>query len=141
MNYYKELPYTCSVVDKLLELAHDESGYVDYYNFKAKLVPYELLAHEEMFEKLKDKNWRAGILKMDPYTCYNWHTDTDRAVSINMLLEHGNSHTVFGEVDKPNFAVTELQYIIGSYYLLNVKKPHMVLNLDKTRYLLSVEFL
>lgn len=140
MNF-RELPYVCGVVTKLLDLAYEPAGYVPYYNFQAKLVPYELLQSEEMFQKLKDRNWRAGILKMEPYTCYNWHTDDDRKVSINLLLEHGGSHTVFGEVDSPNFKVEELVYKPHTYFLLNVTKPHMVLNLSKTRYVLSVEFL
>ena len=94
-----------------------------------------------MFQVLYGANYRAGILRMDPYTCYNWHTDDDRKVSINLLLEHGKSHTVFGAVDSPNFKVEELEYQAHTYYLLDVTKPHMVLNLDKPRYMFSVEFL
>jgi hypothetical protein len=84
----------------------------------------------------------AGILKLDPYICYDWHTDTRRGVGINMLLTpEARSICAFA----PNkegavFKIEELKYKPSTYYLFNTQVPHTVYNFETTRYLLSIEF-
>jgi hypothetical protein len=34
----------------------------------------------------------------------------------------------------------ELKYRLGSYYVFNNQVPHMVLNFNESRYLMSIEF-
>lgn len=138
-EFFTELPYVCGILGKLQDLC--EGGeWQDYYNFKAKLVPNELLQEEELFRSIK-ADYQAGILRMDPYTVYNWHIDDKRKMSINMLLSHGDSHCLFTKESGINIPVTELVYAPHKYYILNTKMPHMVVNLDKPRYMFSVEFL
>ena len=141
VEFYKALPYRSKVSHKLLEFAQN-GEYGEIFWFKGKEVPKEMLEGEEILKDLEGKNWRCGILKMEPNKCYNWHVDTDRKVAINMILAHGVSHCVFmtGNQEQ-NFDVTELVYEPDTYYVLNTKKPHMVLNLNETRYMFSVEIM
>ena len=138
-NYYQELSPKSTVSNPLLAYAH-EAEYQAYYNFSAAEVPKEMLLEDAFLSTLQGK-WRAGVLRMEPNTCYNWHTDTDRKYSINMLLNYdGVSHCVFGGNDAVQFPIVELEYKPDTYYLLDTAQPHMVLNIDKPRYMFSVEF-
>jgi hypothetical protein len=84
---YYELINKSNITQSLLDTAHNSTEWIDYFNFKAKLVPPEVLFEDEFFKWLvKRYDFIAGILKLDPYTCYDWHTDTRRGVGINMLL-------------------------------------------------------
>jgi hypothetical protein len=140
LKYFDKLNFKCQISDKLLSYAKTAT-YQPYFNFMAAQVPKEMLKDELMVQALSGK-WQAGILRMDANTCYNWHTDTNRKVSINMLLNYDNdSHCVFGECNSVQFPITELKYEPDTYYLLDTTKPHMVLNLDKPRYMFSIEFL
>ena len=105
------------------------------------MVPKEMLIGEELLNELHG-DWHCGILRIDANSCYNWHTDTNRKVSINMLLNYNNdSHCVFGECNSVQFPITELKYEPDTYYMLDTTKPHMVLNLNEPRYMFSIEFL
>ena len=108
-------------------------------------VPPEIIFEDDFFKWLvKRYHFVAGILKLDPYTCYDWHTDTRRGVGINMLLTtNQRSFCVFTE-NKNNedvvFKIDELAYKPITYYLFNTQMPHTVYNFETTRYLLSIEF-
>ena len=53
--------------------------WVSYYNFEATQVPAQLLNRDGFLVALASKRkFHAGILRMQPNSCYNWHTDTDR---------------------------------------------------------------
>jgi len=138
-QFFTALPYMCGVLDDMLAMCTPD-GWGEYYNFKAKEVPKSLIENEKAFQGIRHP-FKAGILRMDPYTVYNWHTDDKRKMSINMLLSHGHSHCLFTTKQGVNIPVTELPYEIGRYYILNTKMPHMVINLEKPRYMFSVEFL
>ena len=58
-----------------------------------------IIFEDDFFKWLvKRYHFVAGILKLDPYTCYDWHTDTRRGVGINMLLTtNQRSFCVFTE--------------------------------------------
>jgi hypothetical protein len=140
---YYELINKSNITQRLLDTAHNSSQWIDYYNFKAKLVPPEMLFEDEFFKWLvKRYDFIAGILKLDPYTCYDWHTDTRRGVGINMLLTpEARSICAFTHnKEDAVFKIEELKYKPSTYYLFNTQVPHTVYNFETTRYLLSIEF-
>lgn len=143
MKPYYELINKSNITQRLLDTAHNSSQWIDYYNFKAKLVPPEMLFEDEFFKWLvKRYDFIAGILKLDPYTCYDWHTDTRRGVGINMLLTpEARSICAFTHnKEDAVFKIEELKYKPSTYYLFNTQVPHTVYNFETTRYLMSVEF-
>jgi hypothetical protein len=83
----------------------------------------------------------VGILRLDPHTTYDWHTDTRRGVCINMLLNNAQSNCLFSVgAALATHSFVELKYRLGSYYIFNNQVPHMVINFNESRYLMSVEF-
>ena len=85
---------------------------------------------------------RSGILRMEPYQAYHWHTDETRGVSINMLLSaHNTSHCLFGTPkNDDNMYFTELKYTPNTLYLFDTQTLHTIINFETPRYLFSVEF-
>jgi hypothetical protein len=87
---------------------------------------------------------RQGIFKFYPNTCYGWHVDNrGRTSALNMLIEGTDCHTFFGSpaVVKENDDyehISEVKYEIGKFVLLNVCNPHTVINLNNTRYVLTI---
>ena len=84
----------------------------------------------------------AGILRLKPYRCYDWHVDQYRGVTVNCLLTPSiKTHCVFGKPDgNEHFDFLELTYQPNTLYLFNTQVPHMVMNWDETRYVFGVEF-
>lgn len=119
-------------------------AWVKYYNFEAIPAHPDLLRRDPFISYLsKKRKFHAGILRMPPNTCYNWHVDTDRHVGLNMLLADDNKSRCLFIDGEPGvvFNTKELKYQPGTYYAFNTKKPHMVLNTTQPRYLFSLEFL
>ena len=144
MNHaYMPVPVESSISKDLFVHAVNSHNWVKYYNFEAIPVPLELLGLDAFIVRLaKKRKFHAGILRMEPNTCYNWHVDTDRKVGLNMLLsDDGKSRCLFldGEAGVV-FKTQELQYEPDTYYVFNTQVPHTVYNFETTRYLLSIEF-
>ena len=141
---YIPVPGTSSIAKDLLLYAMGGHSWTQYYNFRAVPVPSEILSEDSFLENLAEKRaFHAGILRMEPNTCYNWHVDTDRKVGLNMLLsDDGGSRCLFLD-GEPGvvFKTRELSYQPDTYYVFNTQVAHMVLNTTKPRYLFSVEFL
>ena len=144
MTPYIPLPVKSSISEDLHDYAINALDWTQYYNFKAVPVPREILRRDSFLVKLAGKRvFHAGILRMEPNTCYNWHVDTDRKVGLNMLLsDDGDSRCLFMD-GEPGvvFKTQELLYQPDTYYVFNTQVPHMVLNTARPRYLFSVEFL
>jgi hypothetical protein len=141
MPFY-EIPVQSTIADKLFDFATTTSTWKPYYNFYATQVPFDLAYSDPTLRSLGAKYPLAvGIIRLDPYTTYDWHTDTRRGVSINMLLNNAKSNCLFsvGETEATHSFI-ELKYRIGSYYVFNNQVPHMVTNFSESRYLMSVEF-
>jgi len=143
MNYMPVRTWS-EISSDLLWHAMNAKDWVEYYNFTATPIPVDILARDKFLVKLAGKRkFHAGILKMDPNTCYNWHVDSDRKVGLNMLLLDDEASRCFfadgqiGVVTKTE----ELKYVHGKYYVFNTQVPHMVINTTEPRYLFSVEFL
>jgi hypothetical protein len=140
---YYEIGKKSTIREALFDFAVTPSEWMTYYNFDAKPVPHEILFEDEFFKWLaKRYNFMAGILKLDPYTCYDWHIDTMRGVGVNMLLTpNTRSFCAFKfDLDQLVYKIDELKYKPGTYYLFNTQVPHTVYNFETTRYLFSIEF-
>jgi len=144
MNAYMPAPAKALIAKDLYAYATNSHSWEQYYNFMAVPVPREILRLDSLMVGLAQKRtFHAGVLRMEPNTCYNWHTDTDRKAGLNMLLsDDGNSRCVFlaGEPGVV-FKTQELKYKPDTYYVFNTQIPHAVLNTEQPRYLFSVEFL
>ena len=143
MEPYYEVNTKSTIKDEVFDIAITPGDWLPYYHFGARLVPPEVLHKDGFFKWLSQRyNFIAGILKYDPYTCYDWHTDTNRGVGINMLLTpNTRSFCAFKfDVDQIVSPIQELKYKPNTYYLFNTQVPHTVYNFEATRYLFSIEF-
>ena len=134
-----------TLVPALVELVDQSLGHewMLYYNFMALPVPRKIVMTDPFFQALAHRHtFHAGVLKMPENTCYDWHTDTNRKVSINMLLSDTRSDCLFMDgVPGMSFRFNRLSYLPETYYAFNTQVPHTVLNYSGDRYLFSVEFL
>jgi hypothetical protein len=142
MNLFYELPQKSSIAKELLHYAMNEGEWHEYYNFHAMQVPDELAFKDVTLRSLNHNHkLRVGILRLDPYVCYDWHVDTSRGVCVNMLLNDVESKCLFsieqGEITR---TFKELKYKPETYYLFNNQVEHTVINFTQNRYLMSVEF-
>ena len=143
MKPYYELPVQSIIVPQLLELIQNNDKWIEYFSFPAMPISYEILFQDTFFKRLFERHrFVPGILKMEPFKCYDWHVDANRGVGINQLLTPDTrSFCVFApQRGKLNFPIEELRYKPSTYYLFNTQVEHTVYNFDETRYLLSIEF-
>lgn len=126
------------------EAMRGDAKWVKYFNFDATQIPLNILALDPVLADIGSRHpLIGGVVMLPPNTFYNWHTDTRRGVSINMVLnpQDGVSHCIFtADKDVVVGGFTELKYEPETYYLFNTQVSHMVLNFDKPRLLLTVEF-
>jgi hypothetical protein len=142
MTYY-EIKIKSTIAKELYDYAFNSQPWFPHYNFNVKPIPTELIAQDNFFKWLHARyGFVAGVLKLDPYTCYDWHTDTRRGVGINMLLTPFNRSVCAFAPNKEGavFEIEELKYKPATYYIFNTQVPHTVYNFETTRYLMSVEF-
>jgi hypothetical protein len=85
---------------------------------------------------------RLGLLRISPFTFYDWHVDAYRQACINMQINLNHpSHTLFGyQTDGHNKDVLELRYQPRTFYLFNNQIEHCVANLGGPRYVFSLYF-
>jgi len=119
-----------------------ETKWMPYFDFIATPIPIDVLLKDNFYSWLYDRHkYKAGVLKMESKTIYNWHTDLNRGVCINSMIETPNtSYTFFRNHLDLRHTVTELQYHPGSRFLFNNQKEHMVINYEGTRMMLTIEF-
>ena len=143
MKPYYEIGNKSTIKDEVFDIAITPGEWVKYFNFDARPILPEVILKDDFFKWLADRySFMGGVLRLDPYTCYNWHTDTRRGVGINMLLTpNTRSFCAFGfDPSQLVFKIEELKYKPNTYYLFNTQMPHTVYNFETTRYLFSVEF-
>lgn len=143
-KFFYELPITSAIADEALAFSKNNAVWHRYYGFDMALLPTEIAVKEPLLMWLAHNgfDFHAGVLRLPPNACYKWHTDTDRLVGINMLLEDNGSKCLFAEnTEDFLFPITELTYKPSKYFVFNTRQQHTVFNFVGTRYLLSVEFL
>ena len=120
-----------------------ETEWVNYFNFTACPIEKEVLFRDHFYKCLYDRHpYKAGVLKMEHQTMYNWHKDSNRGTTVNCLINTPNtSYTFFRKEFDVNHPIIELQYFPGSRFLLNNQQDHMVLNYNGIRMVLTIEFL
>ena len=151
-KFFYEIPVLSSVANNMYNLASTTPNdqWIDYYAFKAIPVPIKYTV-DSWWRRLYDLHpFKAGIIKIDENTYYDWHIDTDRGVGLNMLLNNWDtSHCLFNpkiqrgesvEIDNMTDKFIELKYKPNTYYLFNTQMTHSVYNFKDTRYLLTIDF-
>jgi hypothetical protein len=142
MTPYYPLPVKSLVADELLDFAMSTKSWQSYYNFNAVQVPFDIAFKDPVIKTIGLKYPLAmGVIRLDPYTTYDWHVDSRRGVCINMLLNDVKSHCLFsvGRTEATH-GFLELKYQPKTYYAFNNQVSHMVINFEERRYLMSVEF-
>lgn len=130
--------------DVIREALNPNAQWQKYFNFDATRIPNEILAQDPVLVDISTRHpMMGGVVMLPPNTFYNWHKDTRRGVSINMVLNpnDGISHCIFTpDSDVVVGVFKELQYKPDTYYVFNTQVTHMVLNFDQPRLLLTIEF-
>ena len=144
-KFFYELPLDSYYEPKLVKIIHSKkTDWIKYFNFDATLVFPDILTRDPFYNWLfRNHLFKAGILRLPPHTIYNWHKDSNRGVCVNYLINHNsnNDHCFFRDKQEVAHTITELYYTPGTRFLFNNQEEHMVINLDTTRYLLTVEFI
>lgn len=134
-----------TIIPKYFKENKDSMQFFNYIGWRASPVDHDFIVSEPVLNFLNKVSpiEKAGFIRMEPNHCYDWHTDMQRGLSINMLMtpDH-DSHTLFGNRGNEllNFPTIELHYKPDTFYLFNTQIPHMVINTDQPRYLFTVEF-
>jgi len=122
----------------------DEVLWLPHFGFLATPLSCNWIASEPALQAVQQicPIAQLGILKMPDHWVYHWHRDQNRQACINLLISSDHhSHTLFGRsVSETSMHCLELRYQPGRFYLFNNQVPHTVINLDVSRYLLSLEF-
>jgi len=137
------IPKKSPIAFDLLMTALACGKWEEYYNFKAVRLDIDYIIERCPFLNYiyKYHRFTPGLLRMDPYTYYNWHIDDKRGVSINMLINaHSESHCLFSPDPSLTSEFIELPYRPATYYLFNNQVHHSVYNFGRIRYLFSIEF-
>ena len=74
--------------------------WIPYFNFIATPIPNEILFRDDFYKWLHDRHsYKAGVLKMENRTMYNWHTDSNRGVCVNSMIATPNTSYTFFDRD------------------------------------------
>lgn len=146
INHFMPIATKSTIRDKIIEHSKNNDPWFPYYNFIAKPVPYEILEEDSLFKWLSTRyKYIGGVIRIEPYTTYDWHVDTRRGVGINMILspEHPMLSKCLFKVhrDEATTKFHQLIYEPDVYYVFNTQIEHMVINFKAPRYMLSIDFL
>lgn len=108
-----------------------------------KKILLEDTFEDTFLKRLSQKIDFAGhVFKMLPNKFYDWHKDAERQTAINILLNtNSKSYLLFTPRRNSDICdFIEMKYKPDTYYVINTKMEHMVVNFDQTRYILSISF-
>lgn len=131
-----------AIIDDVNRIINDNTVWIKYHDFDAKPIPEQVMQDDPFLSWLSKRyEFIGGVLKIRPFSQYDWHVDENRGVAINMLISHSDSFVMFSEhLDPLVKDILPLNYDIGSYYLFNTQVPHSVINFNGDRYLFTLEF-
>jgi hypothetical protein len=143
MKYFYELFYQAD--DNLLKFLNfaisQKYNWVKQNEFNTLAIPNTIFLSTPLKTFILNFKVVPVIIKLEPMMCYDWHIDETRQCSINMLIEGEDSYCFFGNrLSKELIELSELKYKKNSFYLLNTKENHSVINLNNIRYILSLGF-
>lgn len=141
INFHK-LQNKDTLVDTLKIHIHNRSTtWFKSNGFEISKPPLSMFINNPLFPVIKKFKGVPLVFKLNPMTWYDWHTDETRQCAVNMLIEGNDSKTFFGNrLSRDIVELTELTYDPFHYYLINTQQKHAVLNLNNTRYMLTVGF-
>ena len=138
-KFFYKLKNPITAHAKILEYANTchPNHWMLLHSFLVAKVPSELYSQDPFVSTVLEKfNGEAVILQMPPRAVYNFHTDFERSVSINLLLNNFDcSHSFYkvpmtqqGKVSSYIDHIVEIDYTPGQAYALNVGEQHSVIN-------------
>jgi len=143
MDCFREVNVKSKIYEQVQTVIADTNPWGLYYDFIVKIIPKSIVEQDAFLKQLYTKfSFTSYVFKVLPNSFYNWHLDSKRFCSINMLLNVDiDSHCLFS-IDKENiiFKFVELPYEKNKYYAFNTQEPHCVINFKSPRYLFSIEF-
>lgn len=141
IEYFYQLNTTEDIKSSLMLNISSRSDWFESNGFQILKLPRDFFKDSALENLIKDFHGIPLIFKLDPMTWYDWHIDSTRTCAINMLISGDDSQCFYGDrVSRDIVKITELKYQPNRYYLLNTKSKHAVLNLENTRYMLSIGF-
>jgi hypothetical protein len=114
-----------------------------HYDSDMIQVSIQSLMNDIVLKTLSDRfRLMPFIIRFDAKKWHQWHTDAVRNVALNVVIHGNSSHTVFGnKADSGHYyGIDELIYDTDSAYLLDVSKPHSILNLGEPRIIFTIGF-
>jgi hypothetical protein len=140
--YYYQLNTVSTIRTNILKYVESNDQWFSSTGFDILKIPNELL-DTTLLSMKTELNGNVVALKMMPRTFYRFHVDARRYCAVNLLLTGFDSKCYFGDQTDDEEVienVTELQYDLDRYYLLNTRKKHAVMNGNTVRYMLSMGF-
>ena len=142
--YYNQLSIKSDkLFDYLLNLPHESLPWSEHFGFDAFEIDLSWIDKDAGLTSLHKLYplKMLGLLRIPPNSIYDWHKDEYRLSTVNMLIKHDHSHSLFAKSrDNYYINITELSYQPYTYYLFNNQQYHSVLNFNKPRYLFSLYF-
>lgn len=138
-RFNQESLFIADNFEKLIRL----NNWYDSVGFSVIRIDKRIWLKEPVLEKINNQFTieNCGILRIDSFINYNWHTDFTRGLTVNMLLKQVPGYSLFGfDKDQFNTRFHELKYELKKFYLFNTQHIHSVVNFDEPRYVFSVKF-
>ena len=129
--------------DYLLSLTNKPQNWIKHFGFDCIFIDFDWVYKDKGLNAIHELYpiKQLGFLKVSPNSFYDWHKDSYRLSTVNMLIKHQHSHCLFGTIrDEHYINITELNYKPYTFYIFNNQQYHSVLNLDQSRYLFSLYF-
>jgi hypothetical protein len=143
-DFFIKLHARCQILPELREFTKTaEVQLSENFGFTHRKVPRELLAADPFMSRMAEEfDGDCTILGMDPSSLYSWHVDTHRRCAFNVPLHRVPSHTFYGETTRSPLILTttELPYDDDSFFLLNSKARHCIVNFDQPRFMVTLGF-
>ena len=139
--YFKS-EYRCDSYKDILEYARSYEWPAERRKdrgFQAIKFPSTLLDNDPILKYLSDNAVECLITRLRPRFFFKVHIDNRRNCALHLCLHHDHSHTFFltekEYLEYVSSRFVEPIYEPGYYYLLNVARPHGVINCsEESRY-------
>jgi len=136
----------------------DTKKFVDYaeeyknrwffdHGFELLPMPPLVMKNQPIWDVVKKFRGEPVLIRMPPWTFYNFHIDTNRQCAINSLIAGYNSNSYFGsDVYKNEKLIDQLEtvvpldYELERCYVFNTKHRHGIINRSEIRLTLSIGF-
>ena len=129
---YFKTEYRCDSYKNILEYARSykwPSERRKDRGFQSIKFPSTLMDNDPILKYLNNNAVECLITRLNPRVFFKVHVDSRRNCGLHLCLHHDHSHTFFlMEKEYASSKFVEPIYEPGYYYLLDVTKPHGVIN-------------